>query len=436
MLLSTLQDASSHHTGGSGTSASAAGAGPGAGGQQSTQDLQPFWEYRFEVPHGSELTIKLVAGTAEKDGTELAPGNLYTFTATKSKINTWHGCSLEISCPKGSFDAYTAEPSAADQTPSVSHVNLHFKLEGLRSAAASRHDRGDTDAMGPRVLVVGPPSSGKTSLVRTLTSWATRMDRQPLVVSTDPSEGMLALPGTLSAAVFATVMDITTEWGSTPTSGPSPIPVKLPLSYYYGLEQPEDNAKLFKRVCSSLSVSATARFTDDPDVRAAGMLIDSPGIANPGAKDGAAYDLLGHIVAEYSVNIIVVLGSERMTSDLQRRFASHKTTLDEEVTVVGLEKSGGVVERDAAFMQQVREAAIREYFFGDSRNTLSPFTQQVDFSALSLWRISEGKTALRDHFCLLSLLTSVVFDMVQTLRVTSSKPPLPVTLCNGWSPLS
>ncbi|KAH7031414.1 Pre-mRNA cleavage complex II protein Clp1-domain-containing protein [Microdochium trichocladiopsis] len=370
---------------------SQAAAAASAAGASQIQDLQPFWEYRFEVPHGSELTIKLVSGTAEKDGTELAPGNAYSFTATKSKINTWHGCSLEVACPKGSFDAYTAEPSAADQTPSVSHVNLHFKLEGLRSAAASRHARGNTDAMGPRVLVVGPPNSGKTSLVRTLTGWATRMDRQPLVVSTDPSEGMLALPGTLSAAVFATLMDITTEWGSTPTSGPSPIPVKLPLSYYYGLEHPEDNAKLYKRVCSSLSVSATARLTEDPEVRAAGMLIDTTGIANPGAaKDGSAYDALAHIVAEFSINIIVVLGSERMTSDLQKRFGSHRTTLDEEVTVVGLDKSGGVVERDATFMQQVREAAIREYFFGDARNTLSPFTQQVDFAALSLWRINEG----------------------------------------------
>ncbi|KAJ1333240.1 polyribonucleotide 5'-hydroxyl-kinase [Microdochium nivale] len=367
-------------------SASSSSAPAATAATTQTQTLQPFWEYRFEVPHGSELTIRLASGTAEKDGTELAPGTTYTFAATKSKINTWHGCTIDVACPRGTFDAYTAEPTAADQTPSVSHVNLHFKLEGLRSAAASAAAGADA-AMGPRVLVVGPPGSGKTSLVRTLTGWATRMGRQPMVVSTDPSEGMLALPGTLSAAVFATLMDITTEWGSTPTSGPSPIPVKLPLSHYYGLERPEANPKLYRRVCSSLSVSATARFSDDPDVRASGMLIDTPGIASTGGSVG--YDLLAHVVAEFSVNIIVVLGSERMTSDLQKRFGGHRTTLGEEVAVVGLDKSGGVAERDAAFMQQVREAAIREYFFGDARSTLSPFTQQVDFAALSLWRISE-----------------------------------------------
>ncbi|KAI0478596.1 Pre-mRNA cleavage complex II protein Clp1-domain-containing protein [Xylariaceae sp. FL0804] len=371
------------------------GASTSASSPITTQTLQPFWEYRFEVPVGSSLTIRLLSGTAEKDGTELAPNTPYTFTATKSKINTWHGCALEVSSPAGGgYDAYTSEPGA-DETPMVSYLNLHFKLEGMRDTARA------TGGMGPRVLVVGPPTAGKTSLVRTLTGWATRMGRQPLVVNADCREGLLALPGTLSAAVFATVIDPAsaaagaTGWGATPSSGPSAVPVKLPLAYYYGLPAPDDNPRRFRRLLSRLAVAATGRLAADPDVRAAGMLIDTGGTLRQQQQQqqqggAGGYEHVAHIVAEYSVNIVVVLGSERMGGEMQRRLAGQRTTLGEPVAVVALDRSGGVVERDAAFMQQVREAAIREYFFGDARTTLSPFTQQVDFAALAIWRINEA----------------------------------------------
>ncbi|KAI1496488.1 Pre-mRNA cleavage complex II protein Clp1-domain-containing protein [Biscogniauxia marginata] len=365
------------------TTASAAAVSP-----TTTQTLEPFWEYRFEVPHGSTLTIKLVSGTAEKDGTELAPNTPYAFTATKSKINTWHGCTLEISTPPSSsstYDAYTSEPTA-EETPLVSYLNLHFKLEGLRAAAERTPGQ-----MGPRVLVVGPPNAGKTSLVKMLTGWATRMGRQPLVVNTDCREGMLALPGTLSAAVFATIIDLTTEWGGTPSSGPSAVPVKLPLAYYYGLPWPDDNPRLYRRLASRLAVACSSRLTDDPDVRTAGMLIDTGSISNAAGK--GAYDHIAHIVAEFSVNIVLVLGSERIGSEMQKRLAGQKTTLDEPIAVVSLDKSGGVVDRDAGFMQLLRESAIREYFFGNAKATLSPFTQQVDYSALSIWRVNEAPSA-------------------------------------------
>ncbi|KAI1481911.1 Clp1-domain-containing protein [Daldinia eschscholtzii] len=347
-----------------------------------TEVLEPFWEYRFEVPHGSTLDIKLVSGTAEKDGTELAPNTPYTFTAMKSKINTWHGCTLEISSPSGNYDAYTSEPTA-DETPMVSYLNLHFKLEAFRTAAQK------ASQTGPRVLVVGPPNSGKTSLVKMLTGWATRMGRQPLVINTDCREGMLALPGSLSAAVFATIIDITTDWGSTPSSGPSAVPVKLPLVYNYGLGQPEENMRLYKRVLSRLAVTATSRLAEDPDVKTAGLLIDTGGVNV--SKGG--YDHIAHIVAEFSVNIVLVIGSERIGSEIQKKFAGQKTSLDEPITVVSLDKSGGVVERDTGFLQQVHEAAIKEYFFGDSNTTLSPFTQQVDFSALSIWKINPASAS-------------------------------------------
>lgn len=75
---------------------------------------------------------------------------------------------------------------------------------------------------------------------------------------------------------------------------------------------------------------------------------------------------------------------------------------DERITVVKLSKSGGCVDRDAAFMKAVRESQIRTYFFGNpipstasaalsvsasstTNVTLSPHAQQLDFDSLAVY---------------------------------------------------
>lgn len=225
----------------------------------------------------------MLSGTAEVFGTELAEKHTYNFRGTKASIFTWHGCRLEVSGP---CEEYTAE-----DTPMVSYVNTHFALEKLRDAAAQ------SGGEGPRVLVVGPNNAGKTSLVKLLTAYAIRMGRQPMVINTDSREGQLSIPGSLTATPFASILDVEQGWGSSPTSGPSPVPVKLPLCYYYGLPSPEDNAKLFKPVVTRLALAASSRLGVDPVVKGTGMIIDTPGVISQG-KEG--YDLISHIVSEFA----------------------------------------------------------------------------------------------------------------------------------------
>jgi len=258
-------------------------------------------------------------------------------------------------------------------------------LEKLRQEASK------SGREGPKVLVVGPSNAGKTSLVKLLTAYAVRMDRQPLVVNTDSREGLLSIPGSLTATPFASIVDVEQGWGSSPTSGPSPVPVKLPLCYYYGLPSPEDNTKLFKPVVTRLALAATGRLSDDPAIRETGMIIDTPGVISQG-KGG--YDIISHIVSEFSVNVILVLGSERLQSDMIRRFSAYRTSTGEAITLVKLDKSGGCVDRDDTFMQLLREGSIREYFFGDIKRTLSPHTQQVDFNAITIYKIREANSML------------------------------------------
>ncbi|ERF68262.1 hypothetical protein EPUS_02718 [Endocarpon pusillum Z07020] len=355
------------------------------------QELSSGSEWRFEVAFGKCVKVRLLNGTAEIFGTELIEGPTYTFTGTKAAIFTHHGCTLEIS-----NDAPQSEYSA-EETPMAEYVNVHFALETLRNEAQAR------GRDGPRVLVLGPSNAGKTSLLKTLTAYAIRLGRQPIIVNLDPEEGVLSLPGTLTAVAIRALLDVEEGWGSSPMSGPSAIPVKLPLVYNYGLSDPvadDKSAAHYKAVLSKLALAVSGRLSEDPLAKEAGVLIDTPGtLAN--TTKSLASNIIQHIVSEFSISHVLILGSERLYSDILRRFENKPTSSttsnhhhNETITVAKLSKSGGCVDRDMAFMRAFRAAQIRAYFFGTGHLTngitLSPRQQQVEFNQLAIYRLLIG----------------------------------------------
>ncbi|KAI9786570.1 MAG: Cleavage polyadenylation factor subunit clp1 [Candelina submexicana] len=340
----------------------------------STHDISKGSEWRFEVAYGDNIDVKLLSGTAELFGTELAPNQVYTFTGTKAAIYTWHGCQIEVT---GDCQVeYTAE-----ETPMVSYANTHFALEDIRQKAALNGKD------GPRIMVVGPENAGKTSLVKLLTAYATRVGRQPVVVNLDSREGLLSIPGSLTTTAFASIIDVEEGWGSSPTSGPTPVPVKLPLTYYFGQPSPEDDSKMFKPIVSRLAVAVMGRLADDVEAKGAGCIIDTPGVVSQG-KGG--YEIIQHVVSEFSVNVLLVLGSERLYSDMIKRFDGKQNSADEVISVVKLAKSGGCVDRDESFMKQARQAQIKEYFYGDARTSLSPHIQLVKFDQITVFKLADS----------------------------------------------
>ncbi|KAJ5098359.1 mRNA cleavage and polyadenylation factor clp1 [Penicillium argentinense] len=366
--------------------------------------LKPGSEWRFEVAFGHSIKVRLLTGTAELFGTELAELQTYTFCGTKAAIYTWHGCELEVSAGEtntATLDGVT--PTAghgaggcqseyvAEETPMVEYANAHFALETIRQEA---HGSGKD---GPRVLLLGPEDAGKTSLAKILTAYATKSGRQPIVVNLDPTEGMLSVPGTITATAFRTMLNIEEGWGSSPMSGPSPVPVKLPLVYGYPHPSPLDaNGSVYRPLVSRLAVSVTGRMAEDEDSRETGIIVDTPGILSSG-KPGTT-ELINHIVTEFAITTIIVLGSERLYSNMVKQYdnkpsaSASADVFDERVSVLKLSKSGGCVDRDPSYLKTAREYQIKSYFFGTSiyspspfAVTLSPHTSQLDFAGLSVY---------------------------------------------------
>lgn len=85
-----------------------------------------------------------------------------------------------------------------------------------------------------------------------------------------------------------------------------------------------------------------------------------------------------------------MLGSERLHSEMLRKFSTYRTSTGETITLVKLDKSGGCVDRDDTFTHQTNEAAIKEYFFGNAKTTLSPHTQTIGYDDLLIYKIREG----------------------------------------------
>ena len=82
---------------------------------------------------------------------------------------------------------------------------------------------------------------------------------------------------------------------------------------------------------------------------------------------------------------------------MSRRFAKRSSTGIDAVAVLRLERSGGCVDRDRKYMQQMRQSQVREYFFGTSTNPLSPHMQLLDFSETSIYKAKDS-TILFHYF--------------------------------------
>lgn len=343
-----------------------------------TETIQPQTEWRFEVAFSQRYNIKLESGSAELFGVELAPKQTYTFSGFKGAVFTWQGCQLEITG--------TAESEYAGQETeyAVEWLNVHGMLKTLRDQS-----RGD----GPRVLVVGPDHVGKSSLVRSLAAWGVRSGDAPTVLNLDSREGVLAPPASFTVVTCDSSMDAENGYGISPMSGPTVSAVRTPLIYSFPFASPTEKPEAFKGLVTRMALSVTNKLEEDTAIKRSGLIIDTPGSLN---DPKTSYELIAHLVSEFSINVVLSIGSERLASDLTRKFAANKSP-EETVTVLKMTKPGGAVERDNAFMKQLRTQQTRQYFFGSSKESLNPHSHTFGFNDLDIYRAKSASMGDADN---------------------------------------
>ena len=173
--------------------------------------LEAESELRFEVGADTTLTVALRSGSIELLGIELATNREYSFTADKLALFTWHGATLET---RGeTLSIYESKRDSA----MISYVNTHAQLEARREAALRVVRQGVSGPPhGPRVMLVGPTDSGKSSVSSILLSYAVRLGRTPTFVELDVGLGAVTVPGARARALARHFVVFLTERAARP----------------------------------------------------------------------------------------------------------------------------------------------------------------------------------------------------------------------------
>lgn len=345
-------------------------------------------EWRFEVPFKTILKFKVTNGLGEIFGTELPSNIEILLTGVKYSIYAPlpEGCKVQYYClpnkhnfgsssEDGEIMEYISEETCMNQ-----YLNLHLGLECIRQEVSDHNILNNEPKTGPRVLIIGNRHSGKTVLSKILASYAFKMDRSPVLINLNPRDGVFSLPGSLTASPISDRLDIESVngYGGSTTSGTTLHNPKQPLVKNFGFTDINENLELYKYQVSKLGVAVMSRIEEDNDVRNSGLIIDTPPLTS---KDTAVIE---NIVSDFEVNIIVVVGNERLLIDLKKKM-KHKLN-SSQLEIVKVPKSGGVVEVDESYIRKVQEESIKEYFNGSLKSPLSPFKTEVDINDCVIYK--------------------------------------------------
>ncbi|GBG26725.1 Protein CLP1-like [Hondaea fermentalgiana] len=285
------------------------------------------------------VALRVVTGTAELFGAELYAGFEYKLRPGRSYgIFTWFGCEVELD------DSFCTGVYVSEETPMAEAANVHRNLEDERNKGSR----------GPRVAVVGPPASGKTSLCNILAGYAVRSGRKPTMVSLDLAKNDLMVPGAIAASVLQGPIDLYGEQGELAMSA------RQPLAYFVGADKVSSNPTRFREQVDALADALEARLSAQPVEQQSGMVIDTYAWSS---GSPTTQKCLVHALEKLGVDVVLVMGHDRLLSEMRKGLPKMR--------VVKLTRSGGVSESDQLSVKRQANERMRSYFYGPLHH-LSP----------------------------------------------------------------
>lgn len=125
-----------------------------------------------------------------------------------------------------------------------------------------------------------------------------------------------------------------------------------------------------------------SRLATNPKEKEAGLIIDTAGVID----QTNGFDLIQAAIAEFEVNVIVCIGSERLAQDMIRKYDQKQGG----ITVLKIPRSGGCVGRETKFLHTQERQQIKKYFYGDQRQQLNSYSISVNFDDVKLYQVEES----------------------------------------------
>lgn len=170
-------------------------------------------ELRIKTSFETNFYVQVEEGTAEISGMEMTKYFYYKLPKVLSiPIYTWGGCKIKIVAP----NHYTLSNSGAvasfsgkevhwyektwqpnEENPHYMQANIFGLLETLRQHAQVQKQ------IGPKILIVGSPASGKSELARTFLNYSVKIGWPTAFVELDPEHPETSVPGMLTASVVS-----------------------------------------------------------------------------------------------------------------------------------------------------------------------------------------------------------------------------------------
>lgn len=338
--------------------------------------LESGQQWSIDVPAETKLHIRVENGICEVFGTELATGVEYTFSGWKFGVYAVEDSELQWRCGQ----IFNHGLNITENTTQNYVYNLHFSLERVR----------DSSFDGPRCLILGGSSSGKTSLCRILSSYAIKSKPyQPMFVNLNPEEPIFAPPGCLTATPVSDLLDAQLpSWGQSMTSGATSLHSKQPLVRSFGLETIAENQPWYMENVGLLQKDVSARLQHDTWVRRSGLIIDTPALN----KFDDQLTELTHILTKFNVNVVVQVG-ELEPEIAQRWEAILQQVPSNSVSVIRMPQLSGASENTDTYKRALQRLAIKDYFYGSLGTVLSPYTIGIDSDDLVVWRLPTKASA-------------------------------------------